>query len=1120
MPTFEEWKSPAAVSFEEWRKTSNQPEPDLETDLPMDTGVEVPKVNPVSKEQPYMPPSWGYQKEKPVEEDWGTDFQSSEEPMNTSEFLQSKPHMDAIRKYMIDRRGVQWENRSDEEVLDKFMSHMRWVMGNEISTVGEARYITMADDEKRANAATAYQAIEDMSSMFTNGDLLEGAWDYLGATIGAPSTYAGAGVGKLGVALGSKALLKQAVKSGGVAAARRVIKQQAAQSAKKKLLKEGAIAFAVDTGLAGMNDHMLQTDVFMASGAQDKFNNAEFAISSLLGGAGALAAVAIPYAKASKLNPEQLAVQKKIRVATANQRAAPKVKQSLTKLANKWSAQTIDWDSIKNGGSADKVQLGVVNDITKWFFDVNDPESLVNTIVDSGAKFKSFDDETITAQIGGFARSLGQQNLNDFNNIVQPAFGIKFGEFIDIAMNAMSQTGSIQNYASVARRFVDSASSLRSANKRASASIVSAGPPKESPQMSDYIRYTTSLWRRALVSHPATSAINVLGWGQSTTARSLSEIINAGYYGVKGLGTANGMTLGKSRDLLANQIFKLQTLMDPYATRDSFKQLLEEAPNSIKDKVFKDYFGGVGHVDIAEAFHMPMDSKTIKILEGASETAANISLVKLQDSYTKTFTGAASLDRLSRAKFGKGLSKLLEDGEYHKITPEMWEVTMRDMLEDTFSVDYTKGRGVLNKSAKLVEDISNMPMVGFLFPFGRFMNNNMAFTMKYSPLGFINVGAKFARKGATSEELLDATSKAMVGSLALAAMYNFSQDNREEGFSMHEVEDHTGRVRDYTNIAPISFTMSIGSLLDRLMAGEGVPEGTIEELFNQTGFSTYGRQLGEGNIISELLRDLERSSNTGDTQTLDLVRTAVKFLSGDIASGFTRPLDPLNQIADQYNIGNPAKTDRRQADSVASTLAVELTRYTDNLFEFLLDDGTIGVPARDVSRPEGDIINPNPFSGLVGSKEKPPRNYTDKLFGMVGFPPFMANQRTQIPEFDIWANEEIAPRLNKAAKILMESSAFKDADNSLKLDMAKKLVSNVKDDVLDTLDKGYYPNEARLNNMRREWSHLPSTYRDAAKKEAGIDTPDRDLSEMEITYLRSLLKGIQDLQKEVPNFPQ
>ena len=77
-------------------------------------------------------------------------------------------YVDHIRDYMIDRKGVDYKELSDQEVVDDFVEHMRYFNANSVSTAGEVRFIGKADDMRKAKARRAYQIYDQLGNVFMN----------------------------------------------------------------------------------------------------------------------------------------------------------------------------------------------------------------------------------------------------------------------------------------------------------------------------------------------------------------------------------------------------------------------------------------------------------------------------------------------------------------------------------------------------------------------------------------------------------------------------------------------------------------------------------------------------------------------------------------------------------------------------------------------------------------------------------------------------------------------------------------------------------------------------------------------------------------------------------------
>ena len=733
------------------------------------------------------------------------DIKEEAHGLTRQEIMSNPEKMSAIRNYMVQRKGVQWENRDIEELFDTYMTRMRNVNANEVSTVGEALYIQRATAEQKAAAAEAYNVYEEIAPFWESGEGAGALYDYGKAILLSPSTWLGAGIGKASTMIGSQAAkeavlaaAKAAAVKGGPEAAKAVI----AGAARNQAIKTGAIATGIDVGLSAGQDYVQQSEVEMKAGSRDEYDVLQTALVGLTGVAAGGLSITPEITKANKLvgfNAEDIAKSKEIRKARSSGLAAPRIKAAVEKLAegiNKpvLGSGSINWKEAVARGEAANPNLSTLTDNMNWFFDLENPDSLVRIIVDSGANLERKEGEPFTEAVLGFMNDLPAKELEDINDVLEPATGIKLGQLIDMVAAGQSKAGTMHNVASQASKYAQDYANLMKATQQSNKAVIDDFMATKDVAYDDpeYARYIASVWRRMLVSHPATTAVNIKGWGAAYYARTMAELMNGAMLGTTGL---VGKTLNRSwgpealkqaKASWANQIFKAKTLVDPYGTKEAFLALLENAPKRVQDRMTAEAFGGIAHETSPEMFGVN-PNMVVRGVENAAELAAKVSLIKQQDLWTKTFSGIADLDLQVRRQYDKSLSQLVADGEYYKITDEMWNHSMKNLLQDTFSMDYTKGKGLLNGLANITEKISNLPYAGFLFPFGRFINNNMAFTLQYSPLAFLPVVGKMRKAGikgfaSNTDDVATDMSKAIVGTVGLAMMMNESEKLREQGF--------------------------------------------------------------------------------------------------------------------------------------------------------------------------------------------------------------------------------------------------------------------------------------------------------------------------------------------------
>lgn len=167
---------------------------------------------------------------------------------------------DEVRRYMVSRFGDYYATTPWDKVGEDWSDHMRYVEVNEVSTIGEQRWLRNAAKAEKDLAASVYDLWERKANIFTGGDFWDGITDYFEAAVTSPSSYIGAGVGKIAARLGVKA----ATSLGGRLAA--------------GTIAEGAAALGQDA--------ILQEGVWKPSGFKEEYDPIQGGMSAVFGGAG------------------------------------------------------------------------------------------------------------------------------------------------------------------------------------------------------------------------------------------------------------------------------------------------------------------------------------------------------------------------------------------------------------------------------------------------------------------------------------------------------------------------------------------------------------------------------------------------------------------------------------------------------------------------------------------------------------------------------------------------------------------------------------------------------------------------------------------------------------------
>jgi hypothetical protein len=108
--------------------------------------------------------------------------------------LKQNNYINPIRDYMVARKGVDYNEVEDDKLVDDFVEHMRYFNANTVSTAGEVRFVSKADEAAKLKAKKAYQIYDQLGNVFINDGVagaVGGIWDYVTAAATDPTNYLG-----------------------------------------------------------------------------------------------------------------------------------------------------------------------------------------------------------------------------------------------------------------------------------------------------------------------------------------------------------------------------------------------------------------------------------------------------------------------------------------------------------------------------------------------------------------------------------------------------------------------------------------------------------------------------------------------------------------------------------------------------------------------------------------------------------------------------------------------------------------------------------------------------------------------------------------------------------------
>ena len=1033
-----------------------------------------------------------------------------------------------IRDYMIERHGADYKKKDAAEVVDDFVKNMRYFNANTVSTAGEVRFVSKANDRQKETARKAYQIYDQLGNVFVNDGLMgavSGVKDYVFAAALDPTNYLGlitGGIGRAGAA-GVQVTGKQAIKAAVQRAGREALKSGATKTAAKeaaekagqlaaakavrqgmskrssnniykqvvdKMTKEAPRAIAKDAmaakqkelfetaatrslkqtvaldALASVYQDVAYQNVMLDVGAQEKYSGVQTGFSAFLGGIAGGAQLAGRKLGAGKsgLEDTRTAVEK------LSQRTleefAPILKKKDTPEAAKVIQEAIDkWnDKVAKGmpakGDIDDSQL-----IKEIFFGDKPGEigGLAGLFRDKGYKISK--EIHISDVMTNVANSLTQSELMAINTKFAKYTPFKLGDLAsqrvklgDVLAARLSEAGKTLNVASQMQKMLNTGLLAAEAKIAKQVEAIDEEVAKGA-KSSDPLRYTQSVWKRLLVSSPATTAINVAGFGQYYVGQTVADIFGATGLMMKGVAqmgynrNAASEAFRQSRVLITLQAQKMRNLMDPYTTHDAYLKFLNDPANEKARKMlFETMAGGV--TANAERYGINPANPVYKNVEAFTTAMNQLTGVRIQDSFTKSQMFMNEMDKHIRLK-GKGTLKdmLLSD---EPIPDDVMAAAMDTTLKSVFAKDYTTTEQpeVVRKIAALIEGISNTPGLGTILPFGRFMNNVVATAYQWTPLAAPELILKpFYRKIVKSEAKdispMDAWARMTVGTGALGLAMEYDKERQKDNLGVYEI-NASGTIIDAKNTYPFSLFLAAGRIANMKLAGETIPPELLQEIGTQVAVGQVASDMQFGNDLNHLLDVLINMDEQGGNEA---VWQGLARISGNWASGFTRPLDAVNKAVG-FAMGNDTVKDPRQA-GMGGMFTQSATKYMDNILEAFIDktDAITGEDLRVATR-EGDVYDPNPLAKIFGLTIKQGRTSTDIAYSMAEMQPWTAGERSKVPAYDKIFNTMLAPTLERSVSRLLQTEEFNKANLSQRRGMLKSVMKQAKKEINNRFDVG------------------------------------------------------------------
>jgi ribosomal protein S17E len=495
-----------------------------------------------------------------------------------------------------------------------------------------------------------------------------------------------------------------------------------------------------------------------------------------------------------------------------------------------------------------------------------------------------------------------------------------------------------------------------------------------------YLAYTQSVWKRLLTSHPATTAINLVGFGEMSLRNAMSDVIHAGLNGAVGVGKAvtgkgdAAASFRTAKGSLAGAGRRAVNVLNWDATIKEAESLLELRPD-ISKNLFTVISGDSGVKDARTFYKVGEDKWYINAAEKYTQGMQKISGVILQDEMTKLWGFMGNFDQAIMREYGVPYSEFMKKSDWvvematdrfnKKVLGPAMERTQRETGSYTWSDK--QGKSPALKVAKAIETASNSSVFGWVIPFGRWFNTATAFTSDYTGASLIyNSAIKKAKvKGSQDVDLIEYAAKAAVGWGLVAAMYPEARERVDNGdpWNIRVLKD--GTREDITDKFPENLTSYTAQVLAHAAKDGEVPKNLAWSGVQTFFTSTFKTSSDAIEAFRETVDEMFEGNLVGGIG--GLIGQGI----GKIVSGATRPLDPVNKAIMLFG-GDMENPDRRQGAKWLN----EATRYVDQIFNTPdlepRQSPTVGTTRVDVVKS---------FTG-IGTKST--NTLADKMFASIG----------------------------------------------------------------------------------------------------------------------------------------
>ena len=610
----------------------------------------------------------------------------------------------------------------------------------------------------------------------------------------------------------------------------------------------------------------------------------------------------------------------------------------------------------------------------------------------------------------------------------------------------------------------------------------------EGPTLHNIRQFGLSVYKRLLTSHLSTTGANLKGFKALVSLNTMADFVTGGINMAQSKFYKYGLNNPKKAEEFYNKYYgsvygALRRGFDvispdiPVAYADMIMAL----DPKIQKKLFREVSGDGGVRESFEHFNLDKGntiiSSTGKVIDGFTKGAQTITFVRLQDDLTKRWAFGTNLNQYIMRGYGVTPDDFFarQDVSLEMASPKFQELveraTFRTMRE-TASVNWSTlpANNAFRAAAKQIEYFTNKTELGYIVPFGSFLNTTVATLGDLTAFNAFRAAYRTMtgkKADYADPEFTEAFGKAAVGISIIAfgvpeareriaQGLSYSQDRNEDvidigGLKVGPNQD-TGAIEDKTYDWPVSVLRLLSQIVAHGMKSTNsirdfdfseVPTDLIDEAVLQTG----GQAIRDLDFAGRQIKYVVEQLKKGEVAPL---KDLLGGIGERILSGTTRVFDTPNQVIGMF-------TDANMNPNLKEGLFLQgqAVRYINNIPKMFSKEGLSDELSLKATPFRGkELSNVDMGRNLLGVRTIKEPNVMERMANMAGLrywdvfktegPNKIRNQMNQIafPFFEMRAIEALKANKN-----------FADLRQSDQVEIILDLSHKVKEDVRDYMER-------------------------------------------------------------------